>query len=396
MAAMRRLSLLFLLFGAASGLFAPFGPVMLRDRGFGPSEIGLVSALSSVVFVVSASAWGHLADAVLGRARAVGAAILLGAALLGVFILPLPAIATAVLYVAFVASYGAAGPLTDALAVTVLANPARQYGRVRGLQSLGYAVAAIVAGLVYGWLGFAVVWPLFVVLAIGVAVAAGSIPDRGRARLTSGRRGGAIREALHVQPRLPKVLLAIAVTEVGVFAALTFLPLRIVALGGGPLHLALASAVAAGTEAVAMVIASRLVGRIGIRRQFVASAVLMSTAYAAWIVAPTPELIIVSRVLLGLGWSGLLVASVVTIRALLPAELQGSGQSLMGMVTMGGAAFVANVIGGQVYAGFGSGVVFAGAIACAAVGAVMGWFVLPDRVRPSFSGPPLQPGQDAD
>ena len=41
----------------------------------------------------------------------------------GVFILPLPAIATAVLYVAFVASYGAAGPLSDALAVTVLANP---------------------------------------------------------------------------------------------------------------------------------------------------------------------------------------------------------------------------------------------------------------------------------
>ena len=69
---MARIRLLFILNGVAIAAFGPFASVILADRGFETAQIGLLSALVSVAFVLSISVWGHLGDVVLGRARRCG------------------------------------------------------------------------------------------------------------------------------------------------------------------------------------------------------------------------------------------------------------------------------------------------------------------------------------
>jgi MFS transporter, PPP family, 3-phenylpropionic acid transporter len=376
---MGRIRILFVLNGSAIAIFGPFASVILAGRGFDAAAIGLLAALTSVAYVVSVSIWGHLGDVVLGRARALRYAILGAAALLVVFLLPLPHAAVALAYVAYGACYGAVSPLSDALAVNALPDPARQYGRVRSGSSAAFTVAAVGLGVLYGTIGYAPAGALFVGMALVIAWLAGTLPDLGRAKLTAHRRGGAIREALLVQPALPRILVAVAVAHVGVFAGFTFLSLRLVELGGGAPQVALSSAVAAATEVVAMVVASRLVPRVGLRALFAGSAVLSAVAFGLWAVAASPSAIIASRVVSGAGYSGMWITTVMTIQALLPPRLQGSGQALISMTTAGLASFVANVMGGLIYANAGHGALFAVGAGFAVGGAMLGWAVMPRR-----------------
>jgi PPP family 3-phenylpropionic acid transporter len=376
---MARIRLLFVLNGIAIAAFGPFASVILADRGFETAQIGLLSALVSVAFVLSISAWGHLGDVVLGRARALRLAVLGAAALLALFMLPLPLAAVGVLYVAYAACNGAVGPLSDALAVNAMRDPGRQYGKVRALASASFTVAAVAFGLLYGRAGY---WPsgvLFVGVAIAIAVNAGGVPDLGRAKLTSHRRGGAVREVLAIQPALPRVLAAVGLAHVGVFAGFTFLSLRIVELGGGPPEVALSSAVAAAAEVGAMIVASRLVPRIGLRTLFTVSSLLYTLAFVLWAVLASPVAIIASRLISGAGYSGLWIASVMAMQTLLPPRLQGSGQALISMTTVGLAAFTANVVGGLLYASSGPEVLFGISALFGVAGALVGWLVFPHR-----------------
>jgi PPP family 3-phenylpropionic acid transporter len=384
---MARIRLLFVLNGAAFAVFAPFASVILAERGFSVAEIGLLAALASAGYVLAVSAWGHLGDVVLGRARALRFAMLLSAALMIAFQLPLPPLAVGVAYVAYSACFGAGGPLSDALAVNGMRDPGRQYGPVRALASAAFTVTTIAVGLFYGAVGY---WPaglLFVGVALLVAWLAGRLPDVGRATLSGHRRGGAIREALTIQPALVKLLVAVGIAYVGIFAGFTFLSLRLVELGAGAPEVAVSSAVAAGAEIGAMIIAGRIIGRTGIRLLFVVSALLSAVAFAAWAVLASPEAIIATRIVSGFGYSGLWIASVMTIQLLLPPRLQGSGQGLIAMTTAGLAAFVANVIGGIIYASLGHGALFGVGAAFAVVGAALGWLWMPPRGAKRFAEP---------
>lgn len=384
---MTPIRLLFVFNGIAVAVVLPFASVILADRGFDAPAIGVVIALTSVATVASVSAWGHVADVVLGRARALQVAVLAAAGVLVVFALPLPAVLVGAAYVAYAASYGAVGPLADALAVNAMHDPAREYGRVRALTSASFALASVGLGLVYGVAGYGPAALLFGVIGVATAVAGGRVPDLGRATLVAHRRGGAIREAFAVQPALPRILLAIGLVYSGVLAGFTFLPLRIVELGGGAPEVAIASAVSAAVEIGAMVAAGRLVPRIGLRVLFGASALLYAVALALWGVLPSPETIIVSRLVSGFGYAGLWIAGVMTIQRLLPPRLQGSGQALFTITATGVAGVLANIGGGLVYGGQGAGALFAIAAGLAVAGAVVGWTALPARGAPRGARP---------
>ena len=295
------------------------------------------------------------------------------------------------LYVGYAAFNGAVGPLSDALAVNALRDPGRQYGKVRAFASASFTVAAVIFGLLYGASGTGRRACCSSVVAVAIAVNAGGLPDLGRATLSSSRRGGAVREVLSIQPALPRVLVAVGLAHVGVFAGFTFLSLRIVALGGGAPEVALSSAVAAAAEVGAMIVASRLVPRIGLRALFSVSSLLYTVAFLLWAVLASPAAIIASRLISGTGYAGLWIASVMAIQTLLPSRLQGSGQALISMTTAGLAAFTANVVGGLLYASQGPEVLFGISAMFGIAGAVAGWLTFPRRGAKRYVEPAPAP-----
>lgn len=368
---------LFALNGLANAVFSPFAPAILVERGVSATWLGVMGAVISLVYIGAAGVWGHVADVVLGRGRALAVAVAAAAALLAVLALPLPIVGVGLAYIGFSIVYGLMFPLQDALAVNTLADPGRQYGQVRALQSGAFAVGSIAAGIAFQQAGYGPAIPAFIVLAVPVVAVALAVPDVGRARLATEARGGAIREALAVQPRLPRVLVAIGLANVGVFATLTFLPLLIGRLGGQSSDIGFAVGVTAAVEVGALPMVSRMLVRFGPRVVVSAGVALLGVVFAGFAAAPSPGVVIAAALLYGVAWSAMWAGAVTTVRVLLPPTLQGSGQSLLALTTAGIAAFVANAGGGVLWGEFGPTVLFGLAAGCAVAGAAVAWFSLP-------------------
>ncbi|HEX6944877.1 MAG TPA: MFS transporter [Casimicrobiaceae bacterium] len=388
---MTALRVLFLLAGAILGVFYPFVPVILSERGFDAAGVGLVTALSSLGFTLAVPVWGHVADVELGRARTLQLTVAGSTVAVLCLLLPIPALVVGALIVVYAVFESALSPLADALAVNALAASPRSYGRVRLLSSLGFAVASISAGRLYDTTGFgpaSLLWAACAVVIVGVAF---GVPDVGRlslgrapamaARSSRRRRpgGGSFALALRVQPRLRAILLGLGLIHVGIIAGFTFLALRLLQLGGQPSDVALSSGISAIAEIPGMALAPRAVGRFGLRNVLAGAILLYVACLVSWAFLAVPALIIATRVASGIAFAGITISAVMTIGQLLPARLQGTGQALYQTVGFGVSAIAANALGGVVFALEGARPLFLGVAALGVVGAVVAWASAPAR-----------------
>lgn len=390
------LHILVVALGAALGVLYPFISVILAERGFSPGEIGLISSLGAVGFTIAVPAWGHLADVRLGRPRTLQICAIGAGAAIAALLLPWPPLVVALLLGLFWIFESSWQPLADAITVNALRG--RDYARVRLFTSLGFAVAAVGSGFFYDRLGYSPAFAFFAIAAVVMTISAAFLPDVARADLAAHRRRvptetatgtlspkaprrtfsfGSSGVALRVAPRLAAVLAASALLHVGIISGFTFLPLRIDALGGSPSDIALSSGLSAGTEIPAMFVMGAVARRLGLRTIFVGSAVLYAVCMASWTIIEVPLVIVATRALTGVAFSGVVVGIVMTIAALLPSELQATGQSLFQTSAFGVAAIVANVVGGFLYESFGHAAVFGLGAALAIAAAVIGWFAFP-------------------
>ncbi len=394
--------------GVALGVLYPFISVILAGRGFSPAEIGLISSLGAIGFTIAVPAWGHLADVRFGRPRTLQlCAIGAGSAVLAL-LLPWPPLLVVALLIAFWVFESSWQPLADAITVNALRG--RDYARVRLFTSLGFAVATILSGFLYDRTGY---WPAFVLFALAggvMLIASLFLPDVDRADLAAHRRRaaaaaapatpetpeapetsatpktrtwgfGSAGVAFAVAPKLGLVLAASALLHVGIISGFTFLPLRIVELGGSPSDVALSAGLSAGSEIPAMLVMGAAVRWFGLRAVFAGSALLYGACFLSWTVIEVPLVIIATRVLTGLAFSGVIIAVVMTIARLLPADLQATGQALFQTSAFGVAAVLANVVGGVLYQSFGHAAVFTMGAVLAVIAAGIGWVAFPHGTR---------------
>jgi PPP family 3-phenylpropionic acid transporter len=395
------LRLVVLSVGAALGVFYPFISVILADFGFGPAEIGLIASAGAVGFTLIVPVWGHVADVRLGRTRTLQVSAVGASAAVGALAFSWPPLVIALLFMAYWLFESAWAPLADALTVNAVGR--REYPRVRLLTSLSFAASTVAAGALFDRVGYGAAFPVAVALGIVIVLTVGRVPDVARADLTrgdlaladagrqighrtrpgdAGSRLGSAGVAIRVAPRLMVVLGAVVLLQIGVISGFTFLPLRLAELGGSPSDVALSAGVSATAEIPAMLVASRVAERIGLRGMFVGSAVIYLVAQLSWIWIGDPTLIITTRLLTGVSFAWITVAVVLTIARLLSAELQATGQALFQTLGFGVSAIVANVVGGLPYDRIGHGAVFGLGASLAAAAAVLGWFAFPpERVR---------------
>ena len=134
---MRRASSLYFAIGLMQASYLPFAGIIFRDRGVSFEAIGLIGAVNSMVSLGAAPIWGHLGDAVLGRAAAFRAALLLAAVGVALFAVgPFAGIPGAA-----IAAFAGAGlvPLLDSIGMEQLAKVGGQWGPLRAITSFSYA-----------------------------------------------------------------------------------------------------------------------------------------------------------------------------------------------------------------------------------------------------------------
>jgi PPP family 3-phenylpropionic acid transporter len=377
---------LFLSTGAALGIVFPFIALILFEHGYDVVGVGLVAGVSALVSVVALPAWGHIADVVTGRRRALQLSTIIAAGALALTLGPIEGLVLSACFVLFWVAANTIGPLIDALAVNAVADPQRDYARVRLLGSLGFAVAAFGVGFLYRETGYTVAVGLYAAAVAVVFVGAIRVPDVRRAELgpigVTGARFGSVGRAFREAPRLPVVLLAIGLIHITIIGSFTFLTVYLDELGGGPASVAVATGLAALIEVPAFLVAARVARRTSLAAMFAMGALVYSLTVLSWAVIEDPALVVASRAVNGIGYAFFYTASVVTIAQILPPSLQATGQTLFTMIAFGIAALIADIGGGLLWDVGGAGLVFglAGASGLAAV--VVGWRVMPRARQP--------------
>ncbi len=427
---MKALRLLYLALGAATASLNPFIPVILSGRGLDPAAIGLINALGACGLIGAIAVWGHLGDRVLGRKLTLQVCTVVAIGVAAGIGLPVPPLVLGLLVVAFNCSQGVLLALADAVAVNSLRDPGSEYGRIRLLASLSFAIATIAAGFLYDRLGYSVaslVYVAFALLLVAAALGTEDDSQRSRALAPAGRpladaaagsspassvaplaaasdaaagsaaagdpasRFGSTGLAFRTQPRLLPVLATVAVTWFAIVVSFTFLSLRIVGLGGQASDVALSFGVSAFAEIPGMLLAARLASRIGLRGLFCVGAVAFGVAFLSWAVLTSPAAIVATRALTGLAYGALTVAMVLTIGQLLPRSLQATGQTLYQGTATGIAAVAGNVAGGYLYGSAGPSFLFVVCGAMCVAGGLLALVTLPGRVRLSRPGPERRP-----
>ena len=396
----RELRAPYLATGAATGVLLPFVAPILASRGFSAQSIGFLLAITSAAIVVAAPIWGQVGDVVLGRRRTLQWAVFIAAVastlLGGRLALPLVGAAIATQYLLQTAF----SALLDSIAMHALGNERHRYGHLRLLQSLSYAIAAFIAGVIYDWAGYGAVSLVFPVTAVALLILLQTVRDPPRTKLRAWAVASATLPglefsvaALRAAPRSMGALAAILLASVGLVAANVFLPLRLHDLGAPPSVIALSATASALFEIPVMLLGRRSVERLGLRGFFALGCLMYFVAVASWIVVDDPMVLVASRVLTGLGYGSFTVSSVVAVGVLLPEELQASGQALR-QSAISAVAVVGYFCGGFIYGLLGSAAFFAIAACGPVFGGILAWRWLPARNDPAL-GPSISKVREA-
>jgi PPP family 3-phenylpropionic acid transporter len=362
---------LFVLFGVAEAAILPFFPLLLRERGLSFALIGLILSAMSFAGFVANPAWGYAADVTLGSETALtlsaaGAAILSPLLLLTAWTPVFLALALAL--AVFRAPVAA---LTDAIALRRLGEPGRtQYGRVRLWMSGGFALAAVLFGLLLEHIALPAMLWTYSASAVAVALWTKLVMSPSAVPLTAlkGPEPVRARRALAESKDLVWFLLELLVLSAAFVAAWNFVSLRIVEVGGGPLIVGVAAGIQAVAEIPVMRLSPQLARRASDSAVFVAGCVLYAVGFAAWAWISDPLLISLVRIVVGFGFAFVYVGSVLIVDGLVPDRLKATGQGLAKAVSFGLAPIVGALGGGLVYDALGAGPLFllTGAVAAAA------------------------------
>ena len=382
------LRLLYAMMGIAIGLLLPFLVPLLDERGLGAAQIGLVLGLSGLVSVVAYPVWGAIADGWLGRRRSIAAATTMAA--LGGLAIVMAGDDPALLAVAI--SWTTAGlvpltPLSDALALNSLGDDARDYGRARAWASVGWAGAAIAAGLLWLLAGSTPVLLAFCAAALGVVAmllllirryVEPEAPDTVAATVSPGIRAARSRRwwPILASPVLLGFMLGLLLVGIGEHATMRYVGLRILDQGGSVFLVGLAAALPALLEIPVFTRSRAISLRLGLRMVFVWGALIAGLLVLLIALASEAWMVMLLRSVDGIGYALRHVGMVLVIGLLLPRSMQAVGQSLGWLVLAGVAPIVGDVAGGYVYQGFGGTALFITAAALLFAGGAITYFVL--------------------
>ena len=378
---MRRSSYLYFVIGLMQAAYLPFAGIVLRDRGLSFEAIGLIGALNSVVALAAGPIWGHLGDAVLGRSTAFRLAVI--SAAIGVVLFAIGPYAG--LPGAALAAFAGAGlvPLLDSIGMEQLARVGGQWGPLRAITSFSYAAMCILSGALVAGGGAIMIAPLYAITALILilgTVGLHTAPALGnsarhaqseaeaeveRSEIAGPNaeiavagdwrdRFGTMTLAFQQSPKLFSFLALSLVANIGAGIFYSYGSFRIQEVGGSAAAVAFGGSVSAAVEIPFFLAGGIIATRLGLRSLFSFGLVAMGVCSVAYAFIDSPYWLAIARSLVGVGFACTLLASVLSVREIVPLALQATGQALYQSVSYGLAVAIAALVGGILYGELGA------------------------------------------
>lgn len=340
----------------------PFIVLYYQGLGFTGTQIGVLTGIVPLIVTFSAPFWTGLADATRKHRLMMSLAILVGSITLIVYPLLdsfLPVLLIAFLLYFFIAPVT---PFADSATMYMLADEKDMYSRIRLGGTIGYGLAAPLAGvLVQNYDLKAAFWGSAVILLIGFFVSQKLVYNQQK---SDNRARGRVSTLLSN----PRWILFLIVALAGGLALAVFnnyLFPYMKELGADESTMGLALMVGMASEIPALFFGNRLIKLFKSYGLFILSMVITSIRLILYALSTTPNLVLVVQLLNGLTFPLMWVAGVsyanenasegmsTTAQGLFSAMVLGIGMAAGGFI---GGLLLESIGGRGLYMVFGTGV----------------------------------------
>ncbi len=328
----------------------PFVVLYYQSVGFDGTQIGLIMGLTPLVTLFSAPLWTGLADATRRHRRFMSAALLVGACSIAL----LPSLTTflPILFLAIVSGTAMApvSSFLDSATMFMLGNEKQMYGRVRLGGTLGFGLAAALAGALVQAFGLKLAfWGAGLLYFVGLVVSQKLVhsPAQETARPGAGAR------ALLINPHW-FFFLALAFAG-GLSLALmnNYLFPYMKQLGADPTTMGLALTAGTVSEIPVLFFGDRLIKRFHARGLLVLAMTLTGLRLLAFSVLNAPGLVLLLQLLNGPTFPMMWLAGVAYADENAPAGMRATAQGLFASMVYGFGLAVGSLIGGPLLESMG-------------------------------------------
>jgi PPP family 3-phenylpropionic acid transporter len=339
----------FVLFAAIASV-SPFIVLYYQELGFTGPQIGVLTGITPLLTLLSTPLWTGLADATRRHRLLMSLAIVVGTITL--FVFPLlnafvPVLLVAVLLNVFLAPVT---PFADNAAMFMLADEKEMYSRIRLGGTIGYGLAAPIAGVLVQNHGLRLAfWGCATLFLLGLIVSQKLV--HGQLDADSPARG-------HVRVLMsnPRWILFLIVALAGgsalaVFNNYLFPHMR--ELGANESTMGLALTVGTVSEIPPLFFGNRLIKRLKPYRLLMLSMVVTGLRMLLLAASKTPSLVLVIQLLNGLTFPTMWVAGVSYADEKASAGMGTTAQGLFSAVVLGFGTAVGGFIGGPLLESIG-------------------------------------------
>ena len=340
----------YLLYFAAIASLMPFVVLYYRQLGFTGAQIGLLAGMSPLITLVGAPLWTGIADTT-RRHRLVMSLTIAGVVVVSLIFPTFKTLGPVILLAALVSFFGAPiTPLADSATMSMLAGEKERYGRVRLGGTIGWGLAAPVAGMLiqaYGlklafW-GYAALMPLALVVSQRFVYGQSA---KG-ARLQGGVR------ALLANRRWVLFLITAFVGGMGFASINNYLLPYMEELKASKTTMGIALTIAIIFELPVLFFADRLLKYFRAHGLLVLAITITGVRLLLYAALNFPAGVLVVQTLNGLTFPVVWVAGVSYADENAPPGLSATAQGLFGAMVLGFGAAAGGFIGGLLLAGTG-------------------------------------------
>jgi PPP family 3-phenylpropionic acid transporter len=339
----------FLLY-ASVAFVSPFMVLYYQRLGFTGAQIGLLTGITPLTTFFSAPLWTALADSTRRHRLIMGLTILAG--VIALFIFPLLKVFAPILLLAILFNFfvGPVASFIDSATMFMLADEKEMYGRIRLGGTIGYGLAAPIAGVLvqnYG-LKFAF-WGSAGLFLLGFFVSQKLVFGTSRVKNPS---LGRVRTLLSNPGWL--LFLTVAFAGGAALAALnSYIFPYLKELGANESTMGLALTIGTLSEIPVLFFGNLLIKRLKSRGLLMLTMTVTGLRMVLFGVSGTPSLALIIQLLNGLSFPAMWVAGVSYAHENAPEGMETTAQGLFGAMVMGFGMSVGGFIGGPLLENIG-------------------------------------------
>lgn len=373
-----RLGFFFAAYFATAGIFVPYLPLYLEQRGLTAAQIGVVLALGQGMRLVGPNLWGYLADRTPHRIDLLRWTALAAAVCFSAIFLPGGYALVFVVMLGLNFFMTAQMPIAEAITSAQLrGDPAQasRYGRLRACGSIGFIATVLAAGPVFDWVG--VRWHPYGALALLLISVLAAYLVRDEFVVESSHERVSVRARMK-EPRVRWFFISVALMVFAHGALYTYLSLYLAQLGYSKAQIGWFWVVGVVVEITFFATQGRIFARVPIFS-------LLGFAFACagtrfFLIAEFATLwpvLLIAQLLHGATFAVHHSATILTIQKWFPGAAAARGQALYVSIGYGVGGTMGSLTAAALWAASGP----ASAFLASSVAALMGWLAVRRAAR---------------